>query len=69
MGEKSLEHQVLVALMIHKIEEYLRETIRDLGDIFKSMGLNTKDVGLLSLDLIEEAVTAIKVKAQVSERR
>ena len=69
MNEKSLERQILVALMAHKIEEYLRDTVRYHGDIFKPMGLNVKEVGLLVLDVIEEAVAALKTKAQQAEKR
>ena len=67
--EKSLEHQILVALMAHRTEEYLRDVIRDHGDVFKSMGLNVKEVRLLSLDIVEEAVAALKAKAQQAEKK
>ena len=69
MDEKSMEHQILVELMARKIEEYLREVIRDHGDIFKSMGLNVKEVGLFGLDIIEEATATLKTKAQQAEKR
>jgi len=67
--EKSLERQVLVALVAHKIETGIRELGREHGDQLKSMGINVKDAQLLILDLVGEAYETLKTKVQQAEKR
>jgi hypothetical protein len=65
----NLEHKILVARTAHKIEDEIREGARELGDIFKSMGIDAKAAQLLVLEVYGEAVEAIKAKVKQTQAR
>ena len=63
------EYQVLIALAARKLEMSIRESLRDHGDIIKFMGANPKDMGLLALDIIEEATKLLRARARQAEEK
>ena len=66
----NLEHQILVALAVQKIEETIRDFGRRHGDILKSMGVNVRDVQVLAFDIVGEAYEVLEQKAQqLSEKK
>jgi len=64
-----LDTQIIVAAAALKIQNMIREGARDLGDILKSMGVNSREVQLRALEIYGAAIEVLKTKAQQATKR
>ncbi len=63
MDEKSCR-QLLVAVTTKKMEDFIRQSVRDYGKSLKAVGLDGKDAARLLLEAVAEAVAILQKQAE-----
>ena len=67
--KKELAYLAVVFFMKRKVENGIREIIRDFGKDLKKKGIDNKEFGLVLLDATGEALELLKKEAQEEKQK